>query len=51
MQRVSPAPGVWVTQLSVQYVPRQETVEFTVRKGQRVNGTRSVGLTSARLNP
>jgi hypothetical protein len=32
-------------------VPRQDTVEFTVRNGQRVNGMRSVGLTSKRLNP
>ncbi len=50
-QRVSVGSAVWVTQLSVQYVPRQETLEFSVRKGQRVNGIRSDGLTSTRLNP
>src|SRR5262245_60752680 len=40
-----------VSRLSVQYVPRHPTTEFTVRNGHFVNGIRSVGVTSNRDSP
>src|SRR4051794_16160962 len=41
----------WASRLSLQYVPRQLTIELNVRNGQRVNGIRSVGFTSTRVSP
>jgi hypothetical protein len=35
-----------LSRLSVQYVPRHPTAEFTVKNGHLVNGIRRVGVTS-----
>ncbi len=46
------SPTCWpLTRLSVQYVPRHATAEFSVRNGHFVNGMRSVGVTSSRVSP